>query len=117
MNSKKKQDAPKELSIEEERKLLNFSKSELENLAEKVGNAIKLKEAEERKGLLALIEDYARQANVGVTFHDLDSQKKVLPIQYRHPDDPTKTWRGRGLMPRWLKDEIAKGRSKEEFKI
>ncbi|HCW05797.1 MAG TPA: histone [Cytophagales bacterium] len=106
-----------QLTSAEEEKLLAFSKSELENLAEKVSKAIKHKEAEERQGMITLIEDLARQANIGVEFYDLESRKKELPIQYRHPDNPSQTWRGRGIMPRWLQDEIAKGRKKEDFKI
>lgn len=105
------------LTSEEEQKLLAFSKSELENLAEKVSSAIKYKENEERKELIAKIQDLAKQASIGVDFYDLESRKKELPIQYRNPDNPSQTWRGRGIMPRWLQDKVASGHNKEDFKI
>jgi phage anti-repressor protein/DNA-binding protein H-NS len=96
--------------------LLVFSKGTLEHLAEKVGNAIKIKKAEERKKLIAKIDDLAKNANVGVEFYDLESRKKEVPVQYRNPDNPSQTWRGRGIMPRWLQDKIASGHQKNDFK-
>lgn len=100
--------------------LLVFSKGTLEHLAEKVANALKIKEAEDRKKLIAKIETLgktlAKQSNIGIEFYDLESRKKELPIQYRNPDNPLETWRGRGIMPRWLQDKIANGHQKEDFK-
>lgn len=40
--------------------------------------------------------------------------KPVAP-KYRGPNG--ETWTGRGLMPKWLADLVAQGRSKEEFAI
>lgn len=42
--------------------------------------------------------------------------EQVLP-KYRHPENHQLTWSGRGLMPKWMKELIANGRSKEEFLI
>jgi DNA-binding protein H-NS len=117
MTNEDHRNTEKELTSEEEKKLLNFSKSELEDLADKVSKAIKYKENERRSRILAQIQEMAIEANIGVDFYDLESRKKELPIKYRNPDNPTQTWRGRGIMPRWLQDEIAKGRTKEDFKI
>ena len=46
------------------------------------------------------------------------SQKgsKVEP-KYRNPADPTQTWSGRGMAPKWLAAELAKGRKLEDFAI
>ncbi|WP_290889304.1 H-NS histone family protein [Arenimonas sp.] len=46
------------------------------------------------------------------------SQKgsKVEP-KYRNPADPTQTWAGRGMAPKWLAAELAKGRKLEDFAI
>lgn len=106
-----------ELTEEEEKKLLAFSKIQLENLAEKVSKAIKYKENEERMGLIIKIEELAKQANIGVEFYDLESRKKELSVKYRNPDNPSETWRGRGIMPRWLQAKIANGHKKEDFKV
>ena len=46
------------------------------------------------------------------------SQKgtKVEP-KYRNPADATQTWAGRGMPPKWLAAELAKGRKLEDFAI
>jgi DNA-binding protein H-NS len=41
---------------------------------------------------------------------------KVEP-KYRNPADPTQTWAGRGMAPKWLQAEITKGRKLEDFLI
>lgn len=41
---------------------------------------------------------------------------KVAP-KYRNPDNPTETWSGRGVHPRWMSAAIAKGRKPEDFLI
>lgn len=38
-------------------------------------------------------------------------------IMYRDPDDPRKTWTGKGARPKWLKEELGKGRSLDEFTL
>ena len=77
-----------ELTIEEERKLLAFSMTELENLANKVSKAIERKKEKERNDLITMIIDMATQANIGVDFYDLESRKRELPAKYRNPDNP-----------------------------
>lgn len=39
-----------------------------------------------------------------------------VPPKYRHPETG-ETWSGRGIMPKWLAAEVAKGRTREEFAI
>ena len=41
---------------------------------------------------------------------------KVAP-KYRNTANPEQTWTGRGKQPRWLAEEVAKGRKPEEFLI
>jgi DNA-binding protein H-NS len=41
---------------------------------------------------------------------------KVEP-KYRNPANPAETWAGRGMQPKWLANETAKGRKLEEFLI
>lgn len=40
-----------------------------------------------------------------------------LPPKYRNPDDPTQTWAGRGLKPRWLVAALAAGRTLDDLLI
>jgi DNA-binding protein H-NS len=41
---------------------------------------------------------------------------KVAP-KYRNPKNPTETWAGRGLKPRWLMAAIKSGKKLEHFSI
>jgi DNA-binding protein H-NS len=41
---------------------------------------------------------------------------KVAP-KYRNPENPSETWAGRGLKPRWLASAIKSGRKPEDFLI
>ncbi|KAA2285340.1 H-NS family nucleoid-associated regulatory protein [Arenimonas fontis] len=42
---------------------------------------------------------------------------RKVPPKYRHPGDASKTWAGRGMPPRWLSAELAKGKKLEDFLI
>lgn len=41
---------------------------------------------------------------------------KVAP-KYRDPDNPRNTWSGRGSQPRWLAEEVKRGRHAADFLI
>jgi DNA-binding protein H-NS len=41
---------------------------------------------------------------------------KVEP-KYRNPENPSETWAGRGLRPRWLAIAIKAGKKLEDFSI
>lgn len=51
----------------------------------------------------------------------LDGKKKAnaskSPPRYRHPEDPTVTWTGRGRKPAWVLEHIEAGRPVEELEI
>jgi len=34
---------------------------------------------------------------------------KALPVKYRHPEDPTLTWCGKGRRPLWLNEVLSAG--------
>jgi len=38
-------------------------------------------------------------------------------FKYRHPEDPEKTWTGRGVMPIWLQALINAGHNRSEFEV
>ena len=42
--------------------------------------------------------------------------KKVAP-KYRNPANPKETWTGRGLQPRWLAEQVRRGKSAADFLI
>lgn len=42
--------------------------------------------------------------------------RKVAP-KYRNPGNPKETWTGRGKQPRWLAEQVKKGKKPEDFLI
>lgn len=60
----------------------------------------------------------------GITIQDLvagavgtKTGRKATAVRFRHPDDPSKGWSGRGRKPAWIKDWEAKGRSLDDLKV
>jgi DNA-binding protein H-NS len=41
---------------------------------------------------------------------------KVAP-KYRNPENPKETWSGRGMQPRWLAEQVRRGKSPADFLI
>ena len=64
----------------------------------------------------------ARMAEYGITLADLgggarkESSRVATAIKYRNPATGA-TWSGRGRPPRWLIEELAKGRNRDEFLV
>jgi DNA-binding protein H-NS len=45
-----------------------------------------------------------------------DRRATVAP-KYRNPENPSETWAGRGVKPRWMQALLARGRTMDDFKI
>lgn len=43
--------------------------------------------------------------------------KKSLPVKYRHPDNPSLVWTGRGKAPKWIVAEERNGLRRERFLV
>ncbi len=98
------------------KELKRLSLEELIALEERVLSIIEQKREQQRAEALDKIKEIAEVAGI-----DLSELAKVrnpkLKVRYRHPDDNSKTWVGRGRKPFWLADELAAGRSLVEFEI
>ena len=71
-----------------------------------------------RKEVIAQIKALA--ASIGVTVEILDTKSRIstsVRSKYRNPHNPLQEWTGRGLAPKWLKELIAAGHSKDTFLI
>jgi DNA-binding protein H-NS len=62
--------------------------------------------------------------SAGISVKDLLSGKgakvtkgEPAAVKFRHPDDATKQWSGRGRKPGWLKEWTASGKSLDETKV
>jgi DNA-binding protein H-NS len=98
--------------------LKSMSVTKLRDLREKVDAAIAEKvdarrgELETELSRLQLVDGHrgAKAKRRGGT------RGPVAP-KYRDPKDPSQTWAGRGLQPRWLKAAVKSGKKLESFLI
>jgi DNA-binding protein H-NS len=98
--------------------LKSMSVAKLRDLRDQVDAAITEKVRARRSELEMELSALARhdpQALRGKT-RARGPRGPVAP-KYRNPKDPSQTWAGRGLQPRWLKDAIKSGRKLESFLI
>jgi DNA-binding protein H-NS len=101
-------------------KLKTMSLDDLIKLRDNITGLISQKAASARKELqdkLAFIETMSgrlvgRRKARGSKLRG----KKVVP-KYRNPDNPSETWAGRGGTPRWVRDQLKKGRKMEDLAI
>ncbi|EPX78328.1 H-NS family nucleoid-associated regulatory protein [Salipiger mucosus] len=99
----------------------SLSKNELLALQKDIDKAIKDREEREKIEALAAAEAKARE--MGYTLSELlaargeGKKKSVNPPKYRHPENPEKTWTGRGRQPDWIKEALGSGKSLDDFLI
>lgn len=114
--------------------LNSMSVTELKALGKRVEKAIERHEAKKKTKALAALKAKAKE--LGFSLNDLvggsskaakasdaapkkksSAKKAKAKVAYRHPDDASKTWAGRGPRPAWLRDELAAGKALESFKV
>lgn len=99
----------------------NLSESELKVLINKAETALKSKQENKRKEVIAQIRQLAASIDVQVEIIEdgkkASRRKTKVAIKYRHPQDSEKTWTGRGITPKWLQALLNKGHSLSEFEI
>ncbi len=102
------------------------SLADLKELQKDLDLAIDRAEKRERKEALEKLEEQAR--DMGFTLSELLSMKEgggrktgkpraPAEPKYRHPEDPSITWTGRGRKPNWIKERLEKGQPIEDFLI
>jgi len=104
--------------------LQSLSLEELKQLQKDIDAAIKTFEARKMAEARAKLE--AMAAEMGVKLEDVmggsgkgktKTKSQGIP-KYRHPDDETKTWTGRGRKPQWFIDAIEEdGMNPDDLKI
>lgn len=106
--------------------LAPLSIRELEQLITDATTLIEKKKAESIKNAKAEVEKIAADAGVsieellGLTSSNSGAGGKVrkpAAIKFRHPQDASLTWTGRGKRPNWLQAELAKGKQLDDFAI
>lgn len=99
----------------------NLSENELQAVIENAEKALKAKKANKRKEVLLQIKELAASIDVNVEIIEGDrrsSRKGIkVPIKYRHPDDASKAWTGRGVTPKWLQELMDAGHDRAEYEV
>lgn len=98
-----------------------LSENELQAVIESAGKALRSIQSNKRKDVIAKIKELAASIDVTVDIHESDKRSLrkgiKVPVKYRHPEDPEKTWTGRGVMPTWLKMLLDSGHDRSEFEV
>lgn len=96
-----------------------MNRDELVELRKRIDKAISSYEKRKREEALAAVEAAAREH--GLTLSELvgpnAKARAKNPPKYRHPEDHSLTWSGRGRQPAWIKTALREGRDIEEFRI
>jgi DNA-binding protein H-NS len=96
--------------------LKGMSIERLTVLRDNVEVALKSKVTETRRSLeaeLAKLSRFGGPVGAGLS---LGRRGPVAP-KYRNPQNPSETWAGRGLKPRWLAAALKSGKKLESFAI
>ena len=97
--------------------LKSMSIDKLVKLKDQVEAALASKVAEQRRALESELSKLGRfQGGPGRALGRGGARGAVAP-KYRNPDNPSETWAGRGLKPRWLSAAIKEGKKLEDFAI
>ncbi len=84
----------------------SLSIEQLKELIEKAQNSIEQKKAGEIEAIRDQMVEMAKRVDMAPEEVLNYSSRKRRPgkPKYRNPNDPEKTWTGRGKPPRWLKE-------------
>jgi DNA-binding protein H-NS len=99
----------------------DFSEHELQAVIENAKKALKNKQANKRKEVIAQIKELAASIDVVVEIHEPEKKSvrkgAKVAIKYRHPDDQNKVWTGRGVAPKWMQELQNAGHDRSEFEV
>lgn len=103
--------------------LSKLSIPELQALAQDIETEIVTRRESERQRVLDQMRELA--GSIGLSLEEmLGSQEQGVRVakvkvaaKYRHPDDPSLTWSGRGKRPNWVKEWTASGKAIEDLAI
>ena len=104
--------------------LKSMSIDKLSKLQAEVEAALSAKVVEERRELEAKLtqlsrlgDGHARIWTAGRPRGGFSLRGTTVAPKYRNPENPSETWAGRGLKPRWLTAAMKSGKKLEDFAI
>jgi len=98
--------------------LKTMSIDKLVKLKDQVEAALASKVMEQRRALETELSKLGRYQGGGTKFaFGRGGSRGAVAPKYRNPENPSETWAGRGLKPRWLTAAMKGGKSLEDFAI
>lgn len=106
---------------------MNFSKMsslELRALQKNINQELKKREQKELRKARDQINKIAK--SVGVPIKELmgvraraakNDAAAEVSVQYRHPDDASLKWTGRGRQPQWIKEWVESGKTLDDVRV
>ena len=106
-------------------RLARLSYAELIELQSHVEGMLDKRRAEERAKIREMASELAAEAGfsleeviaAGPSSRKRKSKGVKVVLKYRNPKNSSQTWTGRGRQPKWLVDELEKGKSRDAFLV
>lgn len=103
--------------------LSKLSIAELHALQDQIKQALQQREQAERARAREEILAIAQKA--GISLKELITAKNMkattkgstVAVRYRHPNDASLQWTGRGRQPKWVQEWVASGQSLDALKV
>jgi DNA-binding protein H-NS len=97
--------------------LKSMSIDRLTTLRAKVDATLRAKVVDTRRTLEAELGKLSRFGASGRSGRAIGTGYGPVAPKYRNPENPSETWAGRGLKPRWLASALKAGHKLEDFLI
>jgi DNA-binding protein H-NS len=97
--------------------LKSMTIEKLMKLKADVDAVLATKISEQRHALEGELSKLGRFAGSGKAKGKRGGARGAVAPKYRNPENPSETWAGRGLRPRWLAAALKSGKKLEDFAI
>jgi len=107
--------------------LAAYSLSDLNAIKDNVAQAIELRKNNDKKEFINMFKSMAEDSGLllsdlvyelqQISTSSIKQKNEKAPPKFRNPQNADQTWSGKGRMPKWLADELANGKSENEFLI
>lgn len=100
--------------------LSKYSYAELQELQRDIDRELGARRSETVKELRKQFQALAKES--GIPLEEIIPPRMVASSKrktamYRHPEDPGKTWAGRGRQPFWVKEYLAQGGDLRDLRV
>ena len=96
-----------------------MNREELQDLQRQVSTALRNYDDRRKKEAHSKLEAMAKE--MGFSLSDFQASRKGKSSggvpKFVHPENPSKTWSGRGRQPQWFKDALASGKKESDLAI